>query len=213
MIGSGGNSLPQTLQVSCLYLCGVTSHLFISLYLQLFNLILHALHHANLSRTTCHCSLPLHGLLPHGICSIGSLQLQILCTLLPPICSSRRPCCAGAVQVMAECIDAVLRIADSGGHVAPALMQVCSIVKVRRARRPRPDAGTRARDGARTDAALLQYSHALCGACRPCHIWASLIGGLPSLYSPPFRGITCHILIWALLSLAPPSGDPASDML
>ena len=35
---------------------------------------------------------------------------------------------------MAECIDAVLRIADSGGHVAPALMQVRSTVKVRRER-------------------------------------------------------------------------------
>ena len=168
----------------------------------------------NLSWKTRSCLLPLH-MAPclTARAAQAPTPQNILCTLLPPLPSLRRPCCAGAVQVMAECIDAVLRIADSGGHVAPALMQVCSIVKVRRARRPRPDAGTRARDGARTDAALLQYSHALCGACRPCHIWASLIGGLPSLYSPPFRGITCHILIWALLSLAPPSGDPASDML
>ena len=47
---------------------------------------------------------------------------------------------------------------------------------------------------ARTDAALLQKCSTamLCVECVARVIWASLIGGLPLLYSPPFRGITCH---------------------
>ena len=172
--------MPQTLLVSCLYLSSVPC----------IHPYLHSAAvrsdptcpqpYPNLSWKTRSCLLPLH-MAPclTARAAQAPTPQNILCTLLPPLPSLRRPCCAGAVQVMAECIDAVLCIADSGGHVAPALMQV------------------RGLGWARGDAALLQK----CSIAMLC-VWSSspVSHGLHSHWPPPW-GITCPTCSDALMAV------------